>query len=238
MASKTPLPTWTTPDHECEYLHDRPARMEYCFAIELTPEEYEARMNAGWRKFGHLLFRPVCTGCSECRSIRIPVATFAPSRSQTRTLRRNADLKVVLGWPSVDAERLDLYHGYHAAQEGIRGWSASTKSEDDYAFSFVENPVPSAEIAVYDDDRLCAIVLTDITPNTVSGVYHFYDPAMRDRGIGVFSMLQTIEVARQMNKAYAYFGYYVADSASLAYKANFRPCELLGGDGQWYPFDH
>jgi arginine-tRNA-protein transferase len=49
-------------------------------------------------------------------------------------------------------------------------------------------------------------------------------------------MLQTIELARRLDKPYAYFGYYVAGCASMSYKARFRPCEILGTDDIWRAF--
>jgi arginyl-tRNA--protein-N-Asp/Glu arginylyltransferase len=229
------LKQWTTAERRCEYLPDREARLEYALAAQMTPDEYEDRMNAGWRKFGHALFHPVCNACTECRPIRIPVAEFTPSRSQRRTLQRNADLQVRVGPPIVDSARLDLYNRYHAAQETRRGWPATEKSAEDYRFSFVQNPIPAREIAVWEGDLLRAVVLTEITPNVVSGVYHYYEPALRERGIGIFAILQTLELARRLSRTYAYFGFYVAGSPSLNYKADFRPCEICDVDGHWHP---
>ena len=228
------LTQWTTDDHPCEYLPEQTARLHYVFVGDLTPGEYETRMEQGWRKFGRLLFQPVCTACDACQPLRIPVARFAPSRSQRRAVQRNADdFTVRFGLPVVDAARLALYHRYHAAQEQYKGWHASEKTPEEYAFAFVDSPIPGVEISVWEGDVLRAIVLTDIAPDAVSGVYHFHDPELRDRGIGVFAMLQTVELARRLRKTWAYFGYFVADCPSLAYKARFQPCEVRGVDGVW-----
>ena len=80
---------------------------------------------------------------------------------------------------------------------------------------------------------LRAVVLTDITPNTVSGVYHYYEPECEERSIGTFAMLQTIALARLLQKPWAYFGYWVAACPSLSYKSNFKPCEIINTQGQW-----
>ena len=229
------LNRFITGPNTCMYLPDQQARMEHEFVVRLTSEEYEARMNAGWRKFGPVLFRPVCTACTECRSIRIPLATFLPDRSQVRALKRNADLSVHFAAPVVEAQRLALYNRYHAAQETRKGWPETEKSAEDYAFSFLHNPIPGVEISVWEGDVLRAVALTDVTPNCVSGVYHYHDPDCRSRSLGTFVILQTLELARRLEKPYAYFGYYVADCGSLNYKARFQPCELLGTDGVWRP---
>ena len=226
----------TGPD-ACVYLPEQQARQEYEMVARISSEEYEARMNAGWRKFGPMLFRPICSACSECRSIRIPIATFVPDRSQARALKRNADLTVRFSPPTLDTERLTLYNRYHAAQEARKGWPETEKTESDYATSFLINPVAGVEISVWEGETLRAVALTDITPNVVSGVYHYHDPDCLSRSLGTFVILQTLELARLLAKPYAYFGYYVADCSSLNYKARFRPCELLGPDSVWRPVE-
>lgn len=230
------LHTFTIGPEECPYLPDRQSRLEYQVIARLSASEYERLMDKGYRKFGPLLFHPVCDSCRECRPLRIEAARFQPDRSQRRTLKRNADLTIRVAPPSVDQARLDLYNRYHASQEARKGWPVITKDPEEYVFSFVHNPIPGQEITLWEGDALRAVVLTEITPNVVSGVYHFHDPDYSDRGIGTFGMLQTIELARQLGKKWAYFGYYVTDCGSLNYKARFRPCEILGDDGVWYPY--
>ena len=227
------LHRFQTGPETCHYLPDRDAETLYELAARLSPEEYEERMNTGWRKFGSLLFRPVCAGCRECRPIRIDVGRFAPDRSQRRALRRNADLTVRLAAPGVDAARLRLFHRYQAAQSERKDWPQTQPDAQEYARSFVRNPLPAVEISAWEGDALRAIVLTEVTPNTVSGIYHYHDPDHRDRGLGTFGMLQTLALARRLGKPWAYFGFYVADCGSLAYKARFHPCEILGDDGAW-----
>ena len=207
--------------------------MENLVVAQLSPMEYEQKMNNGWRKFGPVLFRPICAQCKECRPLRIPVAEFVPSRSQRRALAKNATLEVRYGRPVVDERRLALYNRYHTKQEVQKGWPEGERSADDYAFSFVHNPVPAVEISVWEGGILRAIVLTDVTPSTVSGVYHYYEPEEQSYSLGTFAMLQTILLAQKLAKPWAYFGYWVAACPSLSYKANFQPCEILTEAGSW-----
>ncbi|MDX1935390.1 MAG: arginyltransferase [Capsulimonadales bacterium] len=232
----TVIHRFLTGPESCAYLPDRTAQQEYLVISHLTPEEYERRMNAGWRKFGPLLFHPVCPTCQECRPIRISADRFTPNRSQQRALRRNADLRVVFARPTVDPVRLELYHRYHRAQAERKGWPLDDKDEGEYSFSFLLNSIPSVEISIWQEDALVAVALTEVTPNVVSGIYHYHAPEASDRSLGKFAMLQTIELARQLEKPWAYFGYYVADCGSLSYKSTFRPCEILGADGIWRPW--
>ena len=219
----------------CQYLPDRLVTQEYALVSQLSPEEYETLMNRGWRKFGPQLFRPLCDGCRECRPIRIDAAAFAPDRSQKRAFGRNDDLTVRFAHPTVDDARMDLFRRYHAEQAALKGWPDSERSAETYAFQFVRNPVPSIEISVWDGETLRAVALTDVTPNVVSGVYHYHDPDCRERGLGTFVMGQTIALAQRLGRRWAYFGFYVAGCGSMAYKSRFRPCEILGVDGVWRP---
>jgi arginine-tRNA-protein transferase len=235
------LHQWKTEKEPCAYLPDRLSRLRYEMVGQITGDEYEARMNAGWRKFGPLLFRPQCPACAECRPIRIPSEIFTPNRSQSRTLTKNADLLVRYNCPTVDETRLHLYRRYHDAQTARKGWPEAEKDESEYQFSFVQNPIPSVEITAWQPlpgggEALRLVVLTDITPNVVSGVYHFHDPDMSERGLGTFGMLHTIELAKRLQKRWAYFGFYVAGCPSLSYKSRFAPCEVMDTSGQWQPF--
>lgn len=229
------LQRFTTEPHQCAYLPDRDSTLEYSYVASLTPAEYETLMNRGYRKFGRMLFRPICAGCRACRPLRIPIATFQPDRSQRRAWKRNADLEVRLAAPIVDAGRLELYERYHAAQAERKGWPEQDRSAEEYAQGFVENPLPAVEITLWEGETLRAVVLTDVTPNVVSGVYHYHDPALADRSLGTACMLHTLELARRLGKTWAYFGFYVAGCGSLAYKARFRPCEIQDENGVWQP---
>ncbi|MFN3652302.1 MAG: arginyltransferase [Armatimonadota bacterium] len=230
------LQQFKTGPEPCAYLPEQSATLEYSYTPILTPQEYEDAMNRGCRKFGPLLFRPVCAACTACRPIRIPVAAFSPDRSQRRAWKANADLTVRLGRPVVDDARLELFNRYHEARAETHGWRPHDRDAEEYAFSFVENPLPAVEISLWEEDRLRAIVITELTPNVVSGVYHYHDPDLARRSLGTFCMLQTLELARRLEKPWAYFGFYVEGCGSLAYKARFRPCEVMGVDGVWRPF--
>ena len=157
--------------HPCAYLPHQTATLEYSYTPVITPAEYEARMNRGYRKFGTMLFRPLCAACQACRPIRIPVNRFQPDRSQRRAWKRNLDLEVRRGRPVVDPARLALYARYHAAQTARKGWPEQEKDPEEYAFSFVANPVPSVEVSLWEGEALRAVLLTEVTPNVVSGIY-------------------------------------------------------------------
>src|SRR5436190_13225833 len=107
----------------CSYLGDRVATMEYDYVTRLSAGEYLTRMLANWRRFGRVLFRPVCDDCRECRAIRVKVADFRPSRSQRRVRKANEGVVTLrIAEPAVNAAKLELYDRYHAFQSEHKGW--------------------------------------------------------------------------------------------------------------------
>jgi arginine-tRNA-protein transferase len=217
----------------CPYLPERQCRMEYLVASKMTGREYEKKMNANWRKFGHLLFHPICESCTECRSLRVRIDQFQPSRSQRRAVKENADLRVAYDLPILDDARLNLYWAYHVTQHERKQWSKTAISPQEYEFSYVQNPVSAVEISAWKQDRLVGVLIADVTPGAVSAVYHYYDLSEPQRGLGTFLIMQAFALARQQHKSWMYFGYYVPNSASMKYKATYRPYQLLQSEGNW-----
>ena len=78
----------SAPD-QCGYLPDRVSQLHYEIVDQLTPSEYMERLQRGWRRFGRALFRPVCASCRMCQSLRVPIASFRPNRSQRRAWKAN-----------------------------------------------------------------------------------------------------------------------------------------------------
>jgi arginine-tRNA-protein transferase len=82
------------------------------------------------------------------------------------------------------------------------------------------------------DDRLIGACLMDRLGDGLSAVYSFFAPDMERRSLGNFTILWLIERARALELPYVYLGYWVPESAKMAYKARFRPSEVLAG-GAW-----
>jgi arginine-tRNA-protein transferase len=211
----------------CGYLAGREASMEYRVMTNVSPAELEWMLVRGWRRFGHLYFRPACAACAECVSLRIPVAGFAPSKSQRRARRKCGHLRVLSRTPIVDQARLDLYHQWHAMREQTRGWRPSRIGFEEYTRTFSEAHPCAREMDYFDGDRLVAVGFVDHTPSALSSVYFFYHPEVRPLGIGVASVLFEVEYARLHGLGHVYLGYRVRGCPSTAYKSQFRPHDLL-----------
>jgi arginine-tRNA-protein transferase len=197
--------------------------------VDVTTSELDALLERGWRRFGPVYFRPACDACGECVTLRVPVESFSPSKSQRRAARSSAKLRRVVGRPLVDERRLALDEAWHHDREVVRAWRPNEQTSDRYALDFAF-PHPAAhELTLYDEDRLVGVGLFDETPRAISAIFFFYDPAYAPLSPGTANILTLIDRARERGLEHVYLGYRVSGCASLRYKASFRPHELLVG---------
>jgi len=161
----------------CSYIAHEIASLEHRIMLDIEPEELDWLFEHGYRRFGPDYFRPACSNCGECISTRILVSEFQPTRSQRRARNRAAHLRIMVGPPEIDQERLDLYHKWHAQRETMREWAPSVITEEDYFHQFAF-PHPSArELAYYDDSaggKLAAMGILEETPSGGTSADVFY----------------------------------------------------------------
>ncbi len=230
------------PPRECSYLPNEIASLEYRVLSGINETQYEQLLSRGWRRFGTHFFRPACQNCVKCRSIRIDVEAFTPDKNQRRCERRNEDIRVELARPTITRSHLDLYNAYHRAMHDAKGWREKETDPQDYWTSFLSGEWPFArEMRYFRGSELVGVSLIDIVPSAVSSIYFYHHPDWRPDSPGTFSLLQELAFAKQLGKKSLYLGYWIPENRSMAYKAAFRPHELLTsyhGDDvepQWQP---
>src|SRR3954469_3626572 len=167
----------------------------------VTALELERLLERGWRRFGPVYFRPVCGGCSECVSVRVPVKTFAPSPNLKKVMRRAADIRLQVGPPQVDDARLALYRRWHASREAERGWKPDRIGVESYAMQFCFPHPAAREFSYWEGDTLVAVGIADETPRAISAVYCYHDPAHSRLSLGTLNVLRAIDYARYRHLA-------------------------------------
>jgi arginine-tRNA-protein transferase len=244
-ADVSPLLRWVDADecprsepYPCPYLPGRLARQRGFRVAGMPGELYHDLMDRGFRRSSDVFYAMVCDDCRLCVPIRVPVATFAPSKSQRRALRKNEDVTVQVGTPTFTSAKFALYRRYLAEQHG-RGDDAKSANgggerEDEFRASMYGSVVDTVEVTYTVGDRLLAVSLLDVCARSVSAVYHFYDPGEGARSLGVFSVLMEIEYTRQLGVPHYYLGYWIEGAKTMQYKANYGPHELLRS-GRWQP---
>ncbi len=229
---------YVAPPSACGYLPEQRWSLEYEMVSAIAADEYLLRLEQGWRRFGGMLFRPMCPTCQACQSLRVDVARFRPNRSQRRARRANeGQVELRIGAPTVSREKLVLYDRFHAFHATFKGWPLHpAKDAASYRESFVNNAGFTEEWCYLLNDRLVGVAYVDRLPAALSAIYFFYDTADRDRSLGTWNVLCILDDAAKAGLPYVYLGYYVPGCRSLSYKANFRPNQILWPDGDWHDF--
>lgn len=223
---------YVTAPQPCPYLS---GRMERKLFTALQGEGAQ-RLNDGLSKQGfrrsqNVLYRPSCTDCAACLSARIDVAAFRPSKSQRRTLRRNAHLVRRATSPWATEEQYTLFRRYLESRHATGGMADMDTFE--FAAMIEETPVRSRVVEYTEPDgSLVATCLTDLLDDGVSMVYSFFEPERPKSSLGTHVILDHVEIARESGLPYVYLGYWVPGSEKMGYKAAFSGLEVYAG-GRW-----
>ena len=207
------------------------------FADRVTPDQLDTLLEHGWRHFGTHFFR-YSYGFYELDvrrviPLRIRLSNFSLTRSQRRTLNRNADLKIVIRPIEITAESKFLFDRHK-----LRFKSGVPDSIYDFLSHCPDTePCLARELAVYGDDKLMAISYFDLGKRSTSGIYAMFDPDESARRLGIFTMLKEIEYSADSGKEYYYQGYAYEGESFYDYKKHFRGTEAFDWMGNWLPFE-
>ena len=209
---------------------------EQFFAERVSPEHLDKLLADGWRHFGTQFFRYSYGFYGlDVRLIiplRIRLDDFFLSKSQRRTLRRNADLESIIRPVEItrDAEQLFQLHKQRF-KSGI----------PDSIYDFLSargdrEPCEAHEIAVYDGDRLIAASYFDVGATANSGIYGMFDPKCSGRRLGIYTLVREVEIACQSGKTFYYLGYAYEGPSFYDYKKQFSGTEYFDWSGNWRRF--
>lgn len=219
-------------DHygKCPYLNDRYWSLLKIISNDINAGEYENLLNIGFRKNGNIYYLPKCSNCEECKSLRVLVNDYIPSKKSRKLLKKNSDIRIRINKPVFTEEKLTLYKKY-----------LKIKHNDDlqfdvnfnYNFSFLASTKYSQEMCYYLKNRLIGVSFIEILKDSISSVYFFYDVDYMDRSLGIFSIIKELEYTKRINKKYLHLGYYVEGCSAMTYKARFKPNEILIKNSLW-----
>ncbi len=220
----------------CPYLPDRHERK--VFTRLSNPKAmvmHDALMWSGFRRSQDHVYKPACGGCASCISVRIEAQAFQWSRSFRRVWRRNEDLIARQCDPRGQDDRYELFKRYLEARHDDGGMTAMDQTE--FRAMLEGSPVDTLIVDYHDrEDRLVACALTDRLRDGFSMVYTFFDPALADRSLGVYVILDHVRRTVARGGSHLYLGYWVAGSRKMAYKRRFKPLEAFIAGG-WIPLD-
>ena len=222
---------YTTAPLPCPYVAGRTERKVVTEIAGLDADGLHDRLSrAGFRRSHNIAYAPVCPSCQACVPIRIPVADFQPGRTLRRIAAANAATVGHEAPARATAEQYQLFQRYQHARHG--DGDMATMSFYDYRAMIEDTPIETVVVEFRDArDELVGACLTDRLGDGLSAVYSFYAPEFDRLSLGTYTILWLVERARAVGLAYVYLGYWVPESRKMAYKARFRPSEVLIGGG-------
>ncbi len=216
------------PEHECSYLPAQRATTLFVDPqVELDNEVYGVLADLGFRRSGEHVYRPHCADCKSCISVRINIDKFTLTRSQRRLMKRNEDLSVSFLDAEFSDEHFLLYKQY--MQSRHPGSSMDDNDPEHYIRMMMSNWCDTRLLAIRNHDQLMAVAITDCLRDGLSAVYTYFDPLQPQRGLGIYSILQQVELARAFGLNYVYLGYWIEDCEKMAYKNRFSGLEYFNG---------
>jgi len=211
----------------CSYLPDE----EECLLIAIderlqNKESYSLLMMEGFRRSGEQSYKPHCPTCNACQSLRVLIEDFTPSKSQKRSLKRNANF-IIKHSDHIKANYYPLYENYINTfhQDGSM-YPASVQQFESFITSKLTTQLFIETWSIVDGkEQLICVGVTDVLTNGLSAVYTFYHPDFKSAGLGRFSILTQIDLCRQMQLPYLYLGYQIDDCKKMNYKNSYYPHE-------------
>lgn len=218
----------------CSYLPEQEERLLIALDERLqNNHSYSILMMEGFRRSGEQSYRPHCPHCNACQSVRVIVDDFTPSKSQKRSLKRNAHFIVTTSEQLKD-DYYPLYENYINSfhQDGSMFPANYQQFKSFLSSQLTKQLFIETWLETDDEKKLVCVAVTDVLINGLSAVYTFYHPEFKSHGLGVFSILTQINFCQQYQLPYLYLGYQIDDCKKMNYKNRYFPFERFV-EQQW-----
>jgi len=214
------------------------------FMTEGDPDLQSAFTEAGFSINLREAWHRVCGDCRACMPCRVPVERFTPSRTQRKIKNRNeqeTEVRRVAVYDLDFAERRKLLAEYASLNKAYMRTRHAGRIHDqgevirNYEEKILNRNCTTLEFRRKEDGKLVGVAVLHQSRDGLFG-YSFYDPQDSRLSYGTYVVLESIEEVRRQGKAYLYMGPVTNEPSAFAYKASFRPLEIIGKLG-WQEVD-
>jgi arginyl-tRNA--protein-N-Asp/Glu arginylyltransferase len=226
MTELSKIKLFATQPHSCSYLTTE--RATTVFVDQETPIDaslYNQLIDIGFRRSGQHVYRPQCEQCNACIAARIPIQSFKRKRQHQRIWNKNKDVVVEEHQDISTEPYYQLYERYISTRH--RDGDMYPPSPEQYQAFLTDGIGVNKNYVFKLDDKIIAVAVTDRIDSGLSAMYTFFDPDLEKRSLGTYAILWQIERAKALGLAYLYLGYWIKNAATMQYKINFRPLQLL-----------
>lgn len=208
-------------------------KIEIDYPAEISPTELDRRLARGWFRSGPVIFRAallhVDDRLRQLVHLRVRLDLDDPSRSRRRLLRRNRDrFRCTVGPAQIDEERIALYE---QTRERFIGLVPSDLAG--LALGELPGVFDTREVCVFDGDALVAVSYFDLGKRSVASILGLHDPRYARHSLGIYTMLEEMDFARQTGARWYYPGYVIPDLPGFDYKLRLGPTQYLDRRGRW-----
>lgn len=225
---------YITAPQKCPYIKGKYERKLFTALYGRYTEKLNDDLSLqGFRRSQKVLYRPLCSNCSACLSIRVLVNEFEPSKSQRRVTSKNQLIVRTEKKAEATNEQYEIFKSYLNSRHLNGGMSNMDALEFS---SMIEETNVQSKVFEYrannidGEDQLLAVCLTDTNCDGLSMVYSFYNPTYQHLSLGKFMILDHILLAQELKLDYLYLGYWIRKNNKMGYKADYRPAEVYHKD--------
>jgi arginyl-tRNA--protein-N-Asp/Glu arginylyltransferase len=221
---------YATHEHPCSYLKDRSATTIFVDPmLTMNGRIYSELSDFGFRRSGAHVYRPNCRSCQACIPVRIPVASFQPSRAQKRCIKRNQDVITTLTDNINTDEHYELYESYINSRHADGDMYPPTRDQYEDFLSSEWGVTRYLELRA--DGRLLGVAVSDRLDQGLSAIYSFFSSTEPSRSLGVLAVLRQVELAQALKLPYVYLGYWIRECDKMRYKNQYRPLDMFINNG-------
>ncbi len=211
----------------CPYLPEQREQKLVTLIQDGDTDSFAELTDRGFRRSHQAAYHPICPNCQACKALRVRVQDFRPNKTQRRLLRRYANLHLAMDPPVVDAAHWALFRAYVRARHPDGSMAAMTQAA--FAEMVSDTPVETRLMTWRDggpDGTLVAACIADLLPNGLSAVYSYFSVRPAYPSLGTFVILDLIQTTAKAGLDHLHLGYWVKGAKTMAYKAQFHPCEI------------